>query len=65
MTEQRQVSDDDTQEDIQSEYLCPDCGCEMDIEVLDDTLWQISGGYDARDLLAHCPQCGYSEHMRG
>lgn len=43
---------------------CPDCGCALDWECIDDTLYQISGGYDAREFIVSCPACDFRERRR-
>lgn len=53
------------QEQQDDQDTCPKCGCELDWEVIDDTLYRISGGYDSREFMVRCPQCGYRERRSG
>lgn len=47
------------------ENICPECGGDcLNWEVLDDELYQISGGYDARELQCWCSCCDYREKVR-
>jgi DNA-directed RNA polymerase subunit RPC12/RpoP len=53
----------DAENIVEIDNECPECGCDLSWEVLDDELYQISGGRDSRELRCSCSCCGYSERV--